>query len=119
MSIIDDVVVNAKSVADVVGKKAGKIIDVSKLKLTASEISSELSKKYEALGRFVYELDKNDEFELDKLNNNLWEIKELEHQLEAVKNSIAAQSNKAVCPDCGCENVKTAFFCNNCGKALK
>lgn len=119
MSIIDDVVVNAKSVADVVGKKAGQIIDVSKLKLTAAEINSEISKKYEALGRYTYELCANDELDKAKLEEKLWEIKELEHQLANIKKSIASQSNKVVCNVCGYENQKGSLYCNRCGTSLE
>ena len=37
MGILDDVVINAKSAAEAVGRKAGQIVDVSKLRISAAE----------------------------------------------------------------------------------
>ena len=37
MGLFEDVVVNAKSAVDVVGKKASKIVDVSKLRISAAD----------------------------------------------------------------------------------
>ena len=55
MGILDDVVVNAKSAAEAVGKKAGQLVDVSKLRINVAELNAEISKRYEALGEYVYE----------------------------------------------------------------
>ena len=41
MGILDDVVVNAKSAAEAVGRKAGQLVDVSKLRISAAEVNSE------------------------------------------------------------------------------
>lgn len=54
MGILDDVVINAKSAAEAVGKKAGQIVDVSKLRINVAELNAEISKRYEALGEYVY-----------------------------------------------------------------
>ena len=54
MKILDDVVTNAKSVANELGKKAGKAIDISKLKISAAEITSEINKLYRELGNLVF-----------------------------------------------------------------
>ena len=55
MGILDDVVINAKTAAEAVGKKAGQIVDVSKLRFNVAELNAEISKRYEALGEYVYE----------------------------------------------------------------
>ena len=39
MGILDDVVINAKSAAEAVGKKAGQIVDVSKLRINVAELN--------------------------------------------------------------------------------
>ena len=55
MGILDDVMINAKTAAEAVGKKAGQIVDVSKLRFNVAELNAELSKRYEALGEYLYE----------------------------------------------------------------
>ena len=40
MGILDDVVVNAKSAAEAVGKKAGQLVDVSKLRINLAELNA-------------------------------------------------------------------------------
>ncbi len=58
MSIFDDVVINAKSAAEAVGRKAGQLVDVSKLRIGAAEVNAELTKRYETLGQYVYDRDR-------------------------------------------------------------
>ena len=55
MGIFDDVVINAKSAAEAVGRKAGQLVDVSKLRIGAAEVNAEITKRYEILGQYVYD----------------------------------------------------------------
>ena len=54
MGLLEDVVINAKSAVTVVSEKAGKIVDISKLRINAAELNNEINKRYESLGRVVY-----------------------------------------------------------------
>ena len=54
MAIFDDVVVNAKSAAAAVSKKAGEIYDLSKLRISLASLRSELNKQYQVLGEAVF-----------------------------------------------------------------
>ena len=47
MGIFDDVVVNAKSAAQTVGKMAGQFVDMSKLRINMSELNGEITKRYQ------------------------------------------------------------------------
>lgn len=58
MGIFDDVVVNAKSAAQTVGKMAGQFVDMSKLRINMAELNGEITKRYQELGRFIYEAKK-------------------------------------------------------------
>ena len=49
MGIFDDVVVNAKSAAQTVGKMAGQFVDMSKLRINMSELNGEITKRYQEL----------------------------------------------------------------------
>ena len=53
MGLFEDVVVNAKEAVNAVGKKAGQMVDISKLRLSAADLNNEISKRFEALGRVI------------------------------------------------------------------
>ena len=40
MGLLEDVVINAKSAVTVVSEKAGKIVDISKLRINAAELNN-------------------------------------------------------------------------------
>ena len=83
MKILDDVVVNAKSVASEIGKKAGKAFDLSKLKFNAADLSGEINKKYKSLGKLVF-LAKREGAENDLVIENVMnEIEQLQDGLQA------------------------------------
>ena len=113
MAIFDDVVVNAKSAAAAVSKKAGTLYDLSKLRISLSSLRADISKKYQALGEAVYNNDPEDEIaqlraEIDLVKQN---IEDVEKVLNSVKNSVT-------CPNCGEKLSKNAQFCIICGKKI-
>ncbi len=118
MSIFEDVLLNARTAVDNVSGKAVKVIDKSKLFLAAADIKAELSKKYHMLGRVCYAANKTGK-NCDKGIKQLQdEIKELNDQLAAVNEMIENSKDKLKCPECGTYNVKSAVYCNKCGKKL-
>ena len=119
MSFFDDVLVNTKSVADVVGKKAEDMIDYSRLKMLETDILKDLSKKYEALGSYVYQQIKNDTFNKESLNDMIEDIGFLESQLNNVRNNLERTKNKKICSICGKNNANNASYCSYCGADLK
>mgnify|MGYP000892613544 FL=1 len=118
MGLFEDVVINAKSAADVVGKKAEKFIDVSKLRINAADVNNEISKQFEALGRVVYDAKKTDNLSDELLDESVKTIDELYEQLDAINNQLSASSNKIICKKCGAENVSDATYCSKCGNKL-
>lgn len=118
MGILDDVVINAKSAAEAVGKKAGQIVDASKLRINAAELSAEISKRYEALGQYVYECCREKLVEDAEAVGKMAEIDELAAQHQAVTKELSDKQNKVVCPTCGKQSNLGAQFCSNCGTKL-
>lgn len=119
MGLLEDVVVNAKSAVNVVGKTAGKIVDISKLRISAGELNSEISKRYESLGRMVYDAQKTDNDATDLIKECVSAIDDLYEQLDAVNEQISAMRNRTICKGCGAENPQSANYCSKCGKKLE
>ena len=118
MGILDDVVINAKSAAEAVGKKASQFMDASKLRISAAELSAGISKQYEALGQLVFEAYRDKLAGEEELSVILSEIDELQAQHAAVTKELNDKQNKVVCPTCGKRSPNTVQYCSNCGTKL-
>ena len=118
MGLFEDVVVNAKSAANVVGKKAGQLVDVSKLKISAADLNNEIGKRFEALGRILYNAKKNGTDASAMVEENITAIDDLYEQLAAINQQLTQLRNKTMCKACGEENPQDAVYCNRCGKKL-
>ena len=141
MAIFDDVVVNAKSAAQAVTKKAGELYDLSKLRITLSGLRSDMNKQLLALGEAVYNNEPAEEIEELRaaVDETKQRIDEVEKILASVRNTVVCPkcgeklaknaqfcfmcgtpipSEKNVCPDCGEEITGSGKFCSNCGKAV-
>ena len=118
VSLLEDVMVNAKAAVTAVGQTAGKLVDISKLRYSAGELNSEISKRYEALGRAVYESVKSGNNSSEFMKERVEAIEKLNEQLEAVNDQIAIMKNRVKCKNCGFENEQAAVYCNRCGVRL-
>ena len=119
MGVLEEVVINAKSAATNVGKKAERLVDISKLRLSAAETEGEIAKKYEALGRFVYDSIKSNTSVKGLLEEHVEGIDALYKKLDETNEKISSLRRKAACPVCGCQNDTEALFCSHCGIKLK
>lgn len=113
MAIFDDVVVNAKSAASVVSKKAGEIFDLSKLRISLASLRSDLAKQYQALGEAVYNNDPAEEIDAIKE-----EISVVKQNIEDIETVLFNAKNTVTCPACGEKLSKSAKYCSTCGTAL-
>lgn len=118
MSILDDVLVNAKSAAEVVGKKAENIYDISRLKFTANGLNNEIGKKMQELGQLAYTDLKDNESAPQAVKEKIDEITGLYDELASVTRLISQTKNKQICAQCGRENLKESVYCNICGSKL-
>lgn len=118
MGILDDVVVNAKSAAEAVSRKAGQIVDVSKLHINAAELNSEISKRYQALGQYVYENVRETVSGDAEAAGKMAELDELMVQHSAVQKELNDKQNKILCPGCGKSCSTNSSYCSTCGTKL-
>ena len=109
---------NAKTAVGSVGKRAGEVIDRSKLRIAAMDIKSELSNKYRMLGRMYYEAETSKKDYNESIKKLVENISDLNDQLKAVREALAAAEKKIKCPECSTYNHKGAVFCSKCGTKL-
>lgn len=114
----DDIVVNAKSAANTVGKKANQIKDYSKLKYSESGIKSEIAKKKQELGNYIYNCSKTGDIDKIVMQGFVAEIDELEENLQITREMLTIAKNKIICKYCKAENDRESVFCCKCGSKL-
>ena len=117
--ILDDVVVNAKTAASAVSKKAAFVYDASKHKITAAEMRGEINKKLKELGKYsykarVYNMDMD-----EQINDVIAEIKELKENLDIINAHLDEITNQKKCPQCEAKIPKNSVYCNICGTKLE
>lgn len=118
MGILDDVVINAKSVAEAVGRKAGQLVDVSKLRVAAAEVNAEITKRYQTLGQYVYENSREALAADPEAMGQVAELDGLLEQLGIVNKELNDKQNRTVCPTCGKHCGSADAFCSTCGAKL-
>lgn len=118
MGILDDVVINAKSAAQTVGKMAGQFVDMSKLRINISELNGEINKRYQELGQFIYAAKKAGSADEAELQDKIAGIDDLYAQFAVVSAQLAAMQNKVTCPACGTQMPQDSMFCSRCGMKL-
>ncbi len=118
MDIIDYVVIGTKNAADAVSKTSKDIIELSKLRFTAAELSNEINKKYEALGRMIYDARMSGANADDMIGECVANIDAAYRRLDEVNEKIATTMKCRRCSSCSSVNSKDAIYCNRCGKRM-
>lgn len=117
MGVLEDAIIKVKEIAVETGKAGGEFIDVSKLKLEASSVKSDIKKDYEALGKMVYKAKACGEDNAEAVETLIKGLDEKHEKYIALKNEIAEHNGEKFC-ECGAKNAKDAKFCKECGKEL-
>ena len=117
--ILDDVVVNAKTAASAVSKKAAFVYDASKHKITAAEMRGEINKKLKELGKYTYKARVYNMDMDEQINDVIAEIKELKENLDIINAHLDEITNQKKCPQCEAKIPKNSVYCNICGTKLE
>lgn len=117
--ILDDVVVNAKTAASAVSKKAAFVYDASKHKITAAEMRGEINKKLKELGKYTYKARVYNMDIDEQINDVIAEIKELKENLDIINAHLDEITNQKKCPQCEAKIPKNSVYCNICGTKLE
>ena len=116
--ILDDVVVNAKTAASAVSKKAAIVYDASKHKITAAEIRGEINKKLKELGKYTYKARVFGADMDEQIDAIIAEIKELKDNLDIINAHIDDLKNQKTCPQCEAKIPRNSIYCNICGAKI-
>ncbi len=118
MGILDNIINQARGVATDVGKRAGDVVEVSKLKLQEISLGGDIDKVYEKLGLMVYEMVKAGSANQGLVDECVTEIDNLKAELEVIRGKLDELHNVRRCDSCGNAVDLKAQFCPNCGALL-
>lgn len=115
----DDIVDNVKNLVNIAGKKTTEIVDLSKMKLEAINLNSEIRKCFEKLGALVYTAKKNGSIdEAAGLDSYFDEIDALYLKLKELNDRIDGTKDLLRCSVCGSANPRSSVYCSVCGSKL-
>lgn len=118
MSVLDDVITTAKTVAGQAGKKTEELMTFSKLKIASMNTNADLSKAYQRLGVIVYDAKKNGLVVDEVIDSCMEEIDELRAKLDDLNDKLDEMKKQKVCPHCGTKNNVEQVYCGGCGSKL-
>lgn len=118
MGVFDDFYGTAKDMTDAIGKKTGELVEISKLKLKASQLSNEIQTNYEKLGRSMYTMTKSGYENNELIDSIIQDIDVKISRLKRVEKKISELKNIIKCNCCGTSNGNDSMYCNKCGSRL-
>lgn len=118
MSRLDDLLIKAKEFASVAGNKAQEVAELTRLRLQAAQLRSDLDSNYLKMGEIIYELKKANTENQDLIDMCIAEIDAQQQELEELNEKIDTLRKEVKCPECMASNPREALYCSRCGAAL-
>lgn len=119
MGLFENAVNTARSAAKTVGKKAEEVLDLSRNKLSISELENKLEASYASLGMLHYNYLENGTTDPEKEQALVREIDGINAAVRELKENINEMRNRVTCPACAAANDPQAVFCSQCGARLQ
>lgn len=101
-----------------VGKKAGELLSVAKLRIRAATLEGAVDEGLMELGGMLYATHTGDPTDSEVLLAKLQEIDGLKAELREVNARIGRAQETAVCATCGAAVREGDAFCRECGGKL-
>ena len=118
MGTIYDILNKAKSVAEAAGKKTSDFIELSKLRLEASDIEKDIASMLEGLGRLIYDARKSGDDISFVVDESFSKLDDRFEELKKLRIKIDEYGSRVRCSHCGAANADDAVYCKKCGKSI-
>lgn len=118
MGVLESAFIKAKNAADIAGKKTGEFVEISRLKVQASESEQKINEAYRELGKLVYNASKEHTDCTELVSQKAEHIDSLILDYSGVLSKIQDLKREKTCPECHYSNPEEAFYCQKCGSKL-
>ena len=119
MTMLEELLLKAKSAADTVGKKTADLTDMVRLKTKAASLQKEIATTLESMGRLVYDNRKAHRDISALLEEHSQKVDGLKAELKAVENELCAYQKVVHCPSCDNKVDDSVAFCPYCGQKMQ
>lgn len=104
---------------DAAGKKAGEIVESTKLNFQIFDLNADIEALYKDIGKSVYLTHTGVEIDAEEIDRKLALIDEKYRAIEGMKEDISDKKVYVKCPNCGKDCPKNSQYCSACGFELK
>jgi len=118
MAEFKNFVAKAKDIADGIGKKAGELSELAKLKTQIIDVESETERLYKQLGKAYYAVSMGQQADTDP-EQLLSEIKGKIEQAAALRAQYNSNRGIKICKICGHQLNNNDEFCSKCGQRIR
>lgn len=94
-------------------RKPDELVEISKLKLSAMQVNTDIKALYEKLGSAVYSMNKAHYENSELLESLIEEIDEKRAELKKINDKIAVLQKAKECPCCQTKNPRRRFIVKN------
>lgn len=107
--------------AEATSRKAGEVVEQTKLSLRIIDLEGEINGHFREIGRLVYASKDETVIETSTIEEQIRNIDEKREEIERLRGKIDALKRTRKCPnpDCGKRCSKDDRFCASCGAVLE
>ena len=119
MKTWEELVYEAKRLAEAAGRKVTDVADLAKMKYKITENDKAIEATMEALGRLLYDSRKKEEpLNEETIAELTAQVDELNADNARLQAEIDNNRGKKTCAGCGAVNTEDASYCSKCGQKL-
>ncbi len=108
-----------KKTAGMAYEKSSQMVEVTKINFKISEAQAKIDKEFEEIGRKVYGMYKDGDNVSEDVKNICELIDNKYFEIETLNNQIEEIKEIKICKSCQAKNNSEAKFCSNCGTMME
>jgi len=108
----------AGKAAEAAGKKAGEMVESTKLNLQVFDLNTEIEILYKEIGKLVYKTHIGDDVDAEEVDKQISAIDEKYAKINELRQKLAELKHTMQCPNCGKEVEKNDTYCKSCAYKL-
>lgn len=119
MELWEDISKKVGDAANAVGRQAGKVTDIAKLKYNISVRKGKREKLFESIGELRYEEIKNGVDNSEAIAAIIADIDVLIEEINDLRARLDEITGVSRCPKCGVKIARGSAFCSFCGEKIE